>query len=174
MSNGRWIVLGLCGLLVSAAGAAAAEEFKVGYVDLGAIFDGYERTKAYDTQLQQQGKQKEAEMEGRMNELKKLRQNLELLNDKAKENSAREIEEKTDALKQFQVKARRDLGRERDQFAQDVLKDMKATIEDYAKANGFTLILDERAILYGQSAHDVTAPILQLLNSRYASKAKPQ
>ena len=151
-----------------------AEEFKVGYVSIATLFDSYERTKTYDAQLQKQGQQKETELENRMNELKKLRQNLELLNDKARETAAREIEEKSDALKQFQSKTRRDLSRDRDQLAQDVLKDMKQAIEDYAKTNSFALILDERAILYGQSAHDVTAPVLQLLNSRYASKAKPQ
>lgn len=145
----------------------------MGYVDLGRIFDGYERTKAYDSTLQQEGKQKEAELEARMNELTKLRKNLELLNDKARQNAVREIEEKSDALKQFQTKARRDLGRERDQLAQDVLKDMKQAIEEYAKTNSFSLILDERVILFGQSAHDVTDPILQMLNSRYAGKSKP-
>ena len=40
-----------------------------------------------------------------------------------------------------------------------------------AKTNGFALILDERSLLFGQTAYDVTDEVLKALNSRYAGKA---
>jgi outer membrane protein len=148
-----------------------AEEFKVAYVDVGKLFDHYERTKASEAVLEKKGKQREAELEGRVNELKKLRESLELLNDKAREAKAREIEAKADELKRFRANTARDLRSERDDVAQQILKEIESVVVDYGKTNGFSIVLDERTILYGQPTYDVTDEVLSLLNSRY--KAKP-
>ena len=143
-----------------------AEEVKIGYVNLIEVFDGYERTKVSDAALEKEGKQKQAELEGRLQELKKLRQNLELLNDQAREGRAREIEKKSDELQQLRTSAARDLGRERDKITKGLLAEIERGVEEYAKANGFSLILDRRALVYGQPASDVTDEVLALLNDR--------
>ena len=145
--------------------AASAAEMKIGYVSIARVFEGYQRTRNSDAVLEKKGKQKEAELEGRVEELKKLRQNLELMADDAKEAKAREIEEKADELQRFRNATARDLGRERDQIAKELLKDIQQTIEQYGMKNGFALILDDRSLLYGQQASDVTAEILKALNA---------
>jgi outer membrane protein len=151
--------------------AAWAEELKIAYVDMGKLFDNYERTKTSEAVLEKKGKQKEAELEGRVNELKKLRESLELLNDKAREAKAREIEAKADELKRFRTNTARDLRQERDEMAQRILQEIQAVVTDYGKTNGFSMILDERTMLYGRPTYDATDEVLALLNSRY--KAKP-
>ena len=148
----------------------AAASLKIGYVNLAKVFDGYERTKASDAVLEKQGKEKEAELQGRMGELKKLRQSLELLNDDAREAKSRDIEQKADELQRFRNATARDLRRERDKIAKDILGEIQKTVEDYAKANGFSLILDERSLLYGQATYDVTDEILKALNSRAGAR----
>lgn len=150
---------------------AWAEDFKIAYVDMGKLFDHYERTKGSGAVLEKKGKQKEAELEGRVNELKKLRESLELLNDKAREAKAREIEAKADELKRFRANTARDLRSERDNIAQQILQEIQTVVTDYGKTNGFSMILDERTMLYGQPAYDATDEVLALLNSRH--KAKP-
>ena len=146
-----------------------AAELKVGYVDVAKVFDGYQRTKASDATLEQKGKAKEAEFEGRMNELKKLRQNLELLSNDAREAKTKEIEEKTEELQRFRSSTARDLSRERDKVASELLKEIQKGIADFAKANSFSLILDARSTLYGQEAYDVTDEVLAALNKRVAA-----
>jgi outer membrane protein len=146
-----------------------AQELKVGYVDLAEVFDNYQRTKASDAALEKRGKQKEAELEGRMSELKKLRQNLELLSDDSREAKQREIEEKSEELQRFRTSTARDLRRERDKIAKEILGEIQQGIDEYAKANGFSLIVDERLLLYGQSAYDLTDEILKLLNGHVAA-----
>ena len=150
-----------------------AAELKIGYVNVAKVFDGYERTKASDAGLEKQGKQKEAELEGRMTELKKLRQGLELLNDEAREAKTKEVEEKADELQRFRASTARDLGRQRDKIAKEILREIQDGVEEYAKANSFALILDQRSLLYAQPAYDVTDGVLKLLNSRYAAAKKP-
>ena len=146
-----------------------AQELKVGYVNLGKTFDGYVKTKNLDSVLEKKGKQKEAELEGRLNELKKMRENLELLNPDARDAKAKEIEERSDDLQRFRNNTARDLRRERDKIAKDRLEEIQQTLVEYAKANGFSLIVDSQPPLYGQEAYDVTDEVLTLLNSR----AKP-
>ena len=160
----------VCGLM-SPVSCLMAAELKVGYVDVAKVFDGYQRTKASDATLEKKGKEKEAEFEGRMNELKKLRQNLELLSTDAREAKTKEIEEKTEELQRFRTNTTRDLSRERDKIASELLKEIQKGIEDYAKANGFSLILDARSILYGQEAYVVTDEVLAALNKRAAAPA---
>lgn len=155
--------------LVGVLPAADAAETKIGYVNLGQIFDGYVKTKNSDTVLEKKGKQKEAELEGRLNELKKMRENLELINPEARESKAREIEEKSDELQRFRNNTARDLRRERDTIAKGLLEEIQRTLVDYAKANGFSLIVDSQALLYGQEAYDVTDEVLALLNGRVKS-----
>ena len=152
---------------------AVAEELKIGYVNLAKVFDGYERTKASEAALEKQGKLKEGELEGRMAELKKLRQNLELLNNEAREAKSREIEEKSEELQRFRNATARDLGRERDKAARDILKAIQDGVDSYAKANGFTLVLDSRSLLYAAPAQDVTDGVLKLLNGQAAPRPKP-
>ena len=165
-----------CGTLVacrlSPVAVAEAEEFKIGYVDVAEVFDNYERTKASDAILEKKGKQKETELEGRMNDLKKLRQNLELLNNEAREAKVREIEEKSDELQRFRQSTARDLARERDKIAKDILAEIRQGLNEYAKAHGFALILDSRTLLYSQSGYDLTKEVIQLLNDR-ASAPRP-
>jgi outer membrane protein len=158
------VVVCTCSLSPVLCLAAGAEEFKIGYVNLGKVFDGYQRTRASDSTLEKKGKQKEAELEGRMNELKKLRQSLELLNDEARETKMREAEEKAEELQRFRTSTARDLRRERDKIAKSILQEIQQGVEQYAKANGFSLIVDERSLLFGQPTYDLTDEILASLN----------
>jgi outer membrane protein len=153
-------------------GNVAAQDLKVGYVNVPKVFDGYDRTKTYETGLEKKGQQKETELEGRMSELKKLRESLELLNDQARDAKVREIEEKADAIKRFRSNTARDLSRERDKMAGEILKEIQKAVEDYAKTNNFSFILDERSVLFGQPVYDVTAEVLKILNSRFAATQK--
>lgn len=148
------------------AGPVAAAEGKIGYINLARLFDEYDRTKAMDAQLEKKGAQKDAELQGRVGELKKLRESLELLNDQAREAKAREIEQKTDDLQRFRTNTARDLRRERDKIAQQLLKDIEAKVQQFAQANGFAVILDSRSLLFGQQAMDVTDEVLAGLNSK--------
>ena len=148
-----------------------AQELKLGYVSLLKVFDGYQRTADSKQVLEQKGKQKQAELEGDFNELRKLRQSVELLNDQAKETKAREIEERSDEFKRLKTRSERELLREQNQLARQLLDEIDQAVAEYAKANGFSVILDERSLLYGEDVYDVTDAVLKLLNQRYAAKA---
>lgn len=156
------------GCLLSAVGCPLvwAEGFKVGYVDLARLFGSYERTRRSESTLEQKNKQKETELEQRLGELRKLREGLDLLSDEARDTRAREIDRQVDELRRLGAYTRQDLVKERNRITQEILGEIQQTIQEYASANGFSLILDERLLLYGQEVYDVTEEILKQLNAK--------
>jgi outer membrane protein len=147
-----------------------AGELKIGYVNLARVFDGYQRTKESDRVLEQKGKQKQSELEGRLNELKQLRQSLELLNEEIRSSRARELEERSDEFQRLKTRSERELLRERNHLAREILDEIDQVVAEHAKANGFAVILDQRSLLYGEDLYDVTDEVLRLLNDRYAAR----
>lgn len=160
-----------CALFLVPASGVAADAPKMGYVNLGKIFDNYQRTKASEQALQQQGKQKQAELEARVTELKTLRKHLDVLSEQAREAKTKELEEKSDELQRLKTRAERDFLRERNRMAQTILQEIQQTVADYARANGFSLVMDQRTVLYGADTYDLTDEILKALNDRAATKA---
>ena len=169
--------LALAGCWVLGAGhqpAAFADNPKIGYVDMGKLFDGYERTKQSEAVLEKRGQQKEAELTQRLEDLKKMRQGLELLNDQAREVKSRDIEKQADDLRRFGNNTKEDLLKERDTIAKQIIHDIEQLVQAYAKTNGFSLILDERTLLYGQDSYDLTEDVLKQLNQQYSTRGAKQ
>ncbi len=160
-----WLIIG------SGIPAEAADTAKIGYGNLAKVFDEYQRTKDSEVGLEQRGKQKQSQLESQFNELKKIRQGLELMNDQAREVKTREIEEKSDEFKRQKTQTERELLGQRNTIAKQILDEISAVVTEYGKANGFTLILDQRTVLYGQEVSDVTDEVLKNLNERYAARA---
>lgn len=148
---------------------AEAAELKIGYVVVEKLVGSYGKTRSSEDALEKQGKQKEAELQGRVTELKKMRESLELLSDQTREAKQREIDQKSDELQRFRANAGRDLARERQRVLGDILKDVRQAVDEYAKANDFSLIIRDDALLYALPAADVTDGVLKILNSRYGA-----
>ena len=63
-----------------------------------------------------------------------------------------------------------ELRKERDTMVREILKEIDGAISDYAKKNGYTIIINSRVLLYGQTEDDLTQAILTILNSNYNKK----
>lgn len=162
-------------LAAPAAPAAAADAVRIGYVNLAKVFDDYQRTKESEQALEARGKQRQQQLEGQLGKLKDLRSELDVLSDQAREAKTREIEEQSDEFKRLRTRSERELLTQRNQVAKQILDEITAVVTEYAQANGFSLVLDQRSLLYGQDTYNLTDEILKILNDRYAArKQQPQ
>ena len=167
----RLVWMASCALALSfACPTVWAQESKIGYVNLARVFDSYQRTKDSEQQLEHKGTQKQAELEAQVNDLKKIREGLDLLSDAVRESKAKELEEKSDEFQRIKTKSQRELLRERNETARVIVDDIEHAVAEFAKANGFSIILDQRSLLYGVDGDDVTDEVLKMLNDRYAAK----
>lgn len=146
------------------AGAACAKEYKIAYVDLAKVFDEYKKTKDAEKNLEEKGKVKEGERTKMIDELKKLKDEQALLSEKAKNEKQTVIDEKIRVLQEFDRKTRDELVKERNDMLGGILKDIERVVSEFAKANGYDMVLNSRMLLYGAEQYDLTGEILARLN----------
>lgn len=147
-----------------------AAETRIATIDLSRAFDEFKKTKEADKTLQAKGSEKKAERDKKIAEIKKLKDELELLSDKGKQEKQALIDQKVKELQEFDREVRDSLRQERDQMVQEILRHIDQTIKNYGDKNGYTLILNDRVLLYKEKTLDVTNDIIELLNG--ASKER--
>ena len=158
--------------LAPAVPALAIAADKIGYVDIARIFDEYQKTKEFDKSLEAKGASKQGEREKLVNEIKKLRDESELLSAQAKEEKQASIDEKIKSLQEFDRSTRSALGRERDSMVRDILKEIESIVQDYGKQNGYTFIFYDRALAYKGESSNLTPQVIKVLNDSYTTKKK--
>ncbi len=162
------VMIGLA--LFSNAAFAAGE--KIGYVDLARVFDEYQKTKEFDKSLEAKGGTKQVERDKMVGEVKKLRDEAELLSSKAKDDKQVVIDQKIQALQEFDRNTRDTLRRERDAMVKDILKEIEGIIQDFGKAQGYSFIFNDRVLVYKSEGSDLTNQVIKVLNDSYATKKK--
>lgn len=162
------LVLWCAGVLVRSASAEPAK--KIAYIDIGKLFDNYDKTKDQEKLLQQNGNQKQEARDKLVADIKKLKDEMELLSDKGKEQRQAQVDDKIKRLQEFDREAQAGLRQERDEMMRELLKEIERVVEEYGKANGFQMILDSRVLLYSESGLEVTDAVLKTLNDRYRKK----
>lgn len=148
----------------------AANTPKIGYVDVAKVFDAYERTKESDKVLEKEGKGKQEQRDKIVEEIKKLKDKAEMLNAKAKEQKQEVIDNKIRELQDFDREANSTLKKERDEMVKDILKDIDKVISEYGKSEDFSIILNDRTLVYGSEQLNVTDQIIKRLNERYKKR----
>jgi len=146
---------------------AYAAELKIGYVDVARVFDNYNKTKDQDKILEQQNNKKKEERDKLVKQIRKMKDELDILSEKAKEKKQTQIDEKIKELQEYDQQTRTGLRQQRDEVVRKILKETEQVIEKYAKKNDYTMILNNRVLLYGQKQDDLTDKILKILNSEY-------
>jgi len=153
------------------APAFSESQGKIGYIDLSRSFDEYQKTKDFDKELEAKGDKKQKDRENVVQEIRKMREELELMNKNAREKKEADIEAKIKSLQDFDQEAKTDLTKERDNMVKDILKEMSGVIKEYGEKNGYSIIINDRVLLYGDSGIDLTNEIIKILNDKY--KAVP-
>ena len=143
---------------------------KIVYVDLGLVFDGYEKTKDFDVKLEDTQKTEQERIDSKVDQIKELQDKLPLLSEEEKEGKKGEIDSLTRDLQEFQRSAEIDLRRQRDEKLREILKDIQDTIQEVAKDKKYTFVLNERVLLYGEDNLDISDDILKKLNDSYKKK----
>ena len=154
--------------------AIAENSGKIGYIDLSRSFDEYQKTKDFDKELEKKGDMKQGEREKLVQDIRKMREELELMNKSAREKKEADIEAKIKSLQEFDQEAKTDLTKERDNMVKDILKEMSDVIKEYGQKNGYSIILNDRVLLYGDPGMELTNEIIKILNEKYNKLTAPQ
>ncbi len=158
------IIISLC--LVSMMASPALAKDKLGYVDLSRLFDEYYKTQDYDSALESQHKNFEGERNTKIETIREAQGKLGLLNEEKKAELEEQIEKMKADLLEFDRQKKTDLTKERNEKIREILLEIENEVSAYAEKEGFSMILNDRVLVYGNSTIDLTEKVLEKLNTR--------
>ncbi len=149
---------------------SAQAEIKIAYVDLSRVFDEYERTKEYDTVLEKEHGDFEKEINGKVQDVRDMENKLALLKDDEKKKMEEDLEKKKAELLEFNRQKRTDLTKKRDEKIREILLEIEKVAREFAAKEGYSIILNDRVLIYGQESLNITDQVLKTLNEGYSKK----
>ena len=149
---------------------AFAADTKLAFVDLSRLFDEYYKTKDYDVVLE--GKQKDFEKarNTKIDAIKESEGKLSLLAEDKKAVAEKDVEKLKSDLLEYDRQQKADLTKERNEKIREILLEIEKVVSDYAAAQNYSMILNDRVLIFGEKTLDVTEPILKKLNNDQSKK----
>ncbi len=158
----------------ASAPAAAAPVGKIGIIDIqGAIVNSNEGQRDLQA-LQKKLEPKQTELQKLNAEIEDLKKQLqtqgEKLNDEARANLQRSIDQKTKSLQREYEDYQQDAQGQQNEIAQRIGGKMMGVLDKYAKENGFVIILNvsdpQSPVLWANNATNVTQTVVELYNTQ--------
>jgi len=150
------------GLVILTGVAEAADKFA--YVDLSRIFSEYTKTKDYDKVLGDKQAVYETERDKKVNDIKQLQDKMNLLSEKEKEAKKTDLDTKVKTLQEFDRQKTTDLRKEQDEKMKEILKDIEDAVKQCAEKEGYTMVFNDRVLVYQVKNLDITDKIVEILN----------
>ena len=156
--------------LVACASYAQTAPLKIGYADVEYIFSQMPEAKQIDTELQtlqtQLKKQYDTKVQEYQKKLQEYQQYGATVPDAVKQNSERELQQLGQNIQKLEQDSQTDLQKKQVSLMEPVYVKVGKAIEDVAKENGFSLILNQQisgldVILFGDEKLDVSDLVLK-------------
>src|SRR5262245_30758562 len=157
-------------LLTISTTAAYAQNAKIAYVDLSRLFDEHHKTAAYDQLLEANHKKFEADRNAMIEKIQEAQGKLDLLNEDKKAALEEEIEKMKADLLEYDRQQKTTLTKERNEKIREILLEIEREVSGYAEKEGYDLILNDRVLIYGNPAKDLTEEIIKRLNASSPKK----
>jgi outer membrane protein len=158
-----WMSLAIFSLVLLVGSAQAAD--KLAYIDLSRSFSEYNKTKTYDKSLSDKEKTYTDERDKKVADLKTLQDKLSLLNDKEREAKKDDMQAKVKAFQDYDRQKQDELRKEQEAKMKEILKDIEEAVKKYSEKEGYTLVFNDRVLVYQTKSMDITDQIVGILNS---------
>ncbi len=162
---GCLVVLGFLGLVAKVPLSDGAT-LKIGCVDLVKAFESYQKTQKSEKEFQAEKEKKRDEIKKLEKKIRALKTKLETqkkaLNEKEVAKRNKEITDKTAELSQLIIRANAELREKNVQLVRQRLDEVKEAIKNFAKKQRYSIILEEKSVLYG--GDDITDEFIKFLN----------
>jgi outer membrane protein len=158
-------------VLAPAAGAAA-QQLKIGYVDLQRALNESEAGKQAKERFKQQVDKLQVDLKKKKDALDALKDQLEKKSSVMKEEEARNLQKDYDKkLRDFERSykdSQGELQQKDNELTVELLKELQGVIEQFGKEGGYSIILEQSSssVLYGAPELDLTEQIIARYNAR--------
>jgi len=146
---------------------AFAAEMKVAYVDVGEVFDNYQRTKDQDLVLKTAGEAKEKERNEMASKIRSMEDELALLAADARAAKQEQLIEKKRQLEDFDRTVRQQLAEQRDKVVREIFQEIDVIVQDISNKGGYDMVFNKRVLLAQKKSFDITAQVSAELAKKY-------
>jgi outer membrane protein len=159
------MAVALVGSGAQAAEAAAAPAVKIGYVDVEKAVQETSAGKKAKKELEKELAGKKAEFQKREADLKKMFEDLEkkkvALSDDVRAKKQAELNQEAAKFQREVVEFNNGMTKKQSEFLQPIAEKLESTIDKVAKAGGYTVLLDKRALVWGDKQIDITMDVVK-------------
>jgi Skp family chaperone for outer membrane proteins len=146
---------------------AFAAELKVAYVDVGEVFDNYQKTKDQDLVLKTAGEAKEKERNEMMAKIRSMEDEIALLAADARAAKQEQLIEKKRQLEDFDRTIRQQLAEQRDKVVREIFQEIDVIVQAISAKGGYDMIFNKRVLLAQKKNFDITAQVSAELAKKY-------
>ena len=146
---------------------AFAAEMKVAYVDVGEVFDNYQKTKDQDLVLKTAGEAKEKERNDLAGTIRSMEDEIALLAADARAKKQEVLIEKKRQLEDFDRNVRQQLAEQRDKVVREIFQEIDVIVQDLSTKGGYDMIFNKRVLLAQKKSFDITAQVSAELAKKY-------
>ena len=160
-------VLGLAVVFGLMATGMSLADVKIAYVDLSKVFDGYQKTKEFDAVLQSEGADFQKQRDAMIQKIQDSQSKLDLMKDSEKAAMQADIEKQKNDVVAFDKEKRQELAKKRDDKVREILTEIQNIVSGIAKKDGYTYVLNDRVMIFGDPQFDLTDEVSKALNDSY-------
>lgn len=169
----------LAAALVLAAAPLAAEEVRIGYVDMRQVLTGSEAGAQAKREIESTIKAREEGLRRDEQHLRELQQDFEknklLLSEDQRREREQEFQRELREFQQARAQAQREIETREREFTRRMLPIAREVIAAIAKERGLTLVFEknEMPVLYAADGPDLTEEVIRRVNARAQGAEAP-
>ncbi|OQD44265.1 OmpH family outer membrane protein [Croceivirga radicis] len=162
------------GLILGLVIMVSCQQNKIGFVDNVKLMDGYQEKldveADYKTKADKLNRKRDSISQAFQMEVQAFQTKANSMSQKKAQEEYGMIQQRGQMMGQSLQQEEQSIQLAGQEKMDSVVKKVKAKIEAYGKANGYTYILgggEGGSVLYGEEANDLTEEVLKILNDEY-------
>ncbi len=149
--------------MAASAGAVAAEDIKIGTVDMQKALQTVEAGKKAKSDLEKEFNAKKKELQSEEAAIKKMGEEFKKQSLVKKQG---EIQERIMRFQETTARSQAEIQQKEQQLTEPIISKLRHIVADLAKAKGYTIVLEknENMVLFSQEKDDLTEQIVTTFN----------
>lgn len=145
----------------------AAEEMKMGFVDMQKAIQETAAGKKAKKDLEDEFNKKKKELEKKEADLKKMNDDLEkkslVLTDEVKQKKAQELQQEMLKYREIVAKSQMEIQKKERDLTAPIVQKLRDIVDEIAKKEGFTMVLEksEQSVLWAKKDLDLTDRVIK-------------
>lgn len=162
--------LAVIALVFSIALPAAAQEIKIGVVNVPALLEQAPQARVAMAALEEEFQPRQREILARQNEFKDLsdrvQRDIAVMGETERRNAEKELRDLQREVTRLQNEFQEDLNLRRNEELGNLQRSLLKEVQDYAQAAGFDLVVGD-GVLYASDAVNITENVLRAMEANF-------